>query len=63
MIHACNNNFRLTYGEVVNYCINWSKASFDISIADTQAQNNVLHICWLCCNNINEDDIQKKEIL
>ena len=44
MIHACTNNFRLTSGEVFNYCINWSKASFDISTAEIQAQNNVLHI-------------------
>ena len=29
MIHACTNNFRLTSGEDFNYCINWSKASFE----------------------------------
>ena len=54
MIHVCNNDFRLTSGEVFNYCINWSKASFDISIADIQEQNNVLQICWLCCNNTSK---------
>ena len=54
MIHACTNNFRLTSGEVFNYCIIWSKASFDISVADIQEQNNVLQICWLCCNNTSK---------
>ena len=51
MVHACTNNFPLTSGEVCNYYINWSKASFDFSIADIQEQNNVLHICWLCYKN------------
>ena len=51
MVHACTNAFPLTSGEVSNYYINWSKASFDFSIADFPEQNNVLHICWLCCNN------------
>ena len=45
------NNFRLTSVEVLNYSINWSKASFDFLIADIQENDNVLHICWLCCNN------------
>ena len=36
MVHACTNNFPLTSGEVSNYYINWSKASFDFSIADIQ---------------------------
>ena len=43
-------NFCLTSGEVFNHYINWSKASFDFSIADIDEQNNVLHICWLFCN-------------
>ena len=54
MIHACTNKIRLTSGEVFNYCINWSKASFEISIVDIQEQNNVLQICWLCCNDISK---------
>ena len=53
IIHACTNNFRLTSGEVFNYCIKWSKASFAFSIADIQEENNVLHICWLYCNTIS----------
>ena len=51
MVHACTNNFSLISGEVSNYYINWSKASFDFSVADIQEQNNELHICWLCCKN------------
>ena len=39
MAHACTNNFPLTSGEVSNYYINWSKTSFDFSIADIQEQN------------------------
>ena len=54
MIHAWTNNFRLTSGEVFNYCINWSKASFAFWIADIQEENNALHICWLCCNDISK---------
>ena len=54
MIHACTNNFRLTSSKVFNCCMNRSKASFDISIADIHEQNNVLHICWLCCNNTSK---------
>ena len=65
MVHACTNNFPLTSGEVSNYYINWSKASFDFSIADIQEQNNVLHICWLCCKIPvkNYDDMQKNTLL
>ena len=51
IVHACTNNFPLPSGEVSNYYINWSKVSFNLSIADNQEQNNVLHICWLCCKN------------
>ena len=51
MVHACTNNFPLTSGEVSNYFINWSKASFHFSVADIQAQNTVLLICWLCSKN------------
>ena len=51
MVYTCTNNFSMTSGEVSNYYINWSKASFDILITDIQEQNNVLHIYWLCCKN------------
>ena len=37
-----------------NHCINWSKASFDLSIADIREQNNILHICLLCCDNTSK---------
>ena len=53
MIHACTNIFRLTSGEVFNYCINWCKASLAFSIADIQEENYALHTSWLCCNNIS----------
>ena len=51
MVHACTNNFPLTSGEVSNYYINWSEASFEFSITDIQEQNNILHICWLGCKD------------